>query len=55
MRRIRCDFALLWYDLWVGLYIDREGRSIYVCPLPCVVFRFYLASNDNDCDGGTEP
>lgn len=24
-----------WYDLWVGVYFDIEGRAIYVCPIPC--------------------
>lgn len=25
-----------WYDLWVGVYIDRTKRTIYVLPLPCI-------------------
>ena len=25
-----------WYDLWVGAYIDRPNRTVYVCPLPMV-------------------
>lgn len=29
-----------WYDLWVGAYIDRKARTLYVCPLPCVLFTF---------------
>lgn len=24
-----------WYDLWIGLYIDREARAVYICPIPC--------------------
>ena len=31
---------LLWYDLWVGVFVDRANRTVYVCPLPCVVFKF---------------
>ena len=31
---IRPLFA--WYDLWVGIYIDRKGRRLYVLPLPCI-------------------
>lgn len=23
-----------WYDLWIGLYIDRANRTVYVCPIP---------------------
>lgn len=23
-----------WYDLWVGLYWDREKRQLYALPVP---------------------
>lgn len=25
-----------WYDLWVGMYWDRQKRWLYVLPLPCL-------------------
>ena len=28
-----------WYDLWVGAYIDVKNKTLYVCPLPCVVIK----------------
>lgn len=27
-----------WYDLWVGAYVDCERRTLYVCPLPMLLF-----------------
>ena len=30
--------AFKWYDLWVGFYWDRKARTLYFCPLPCIVF-----------------
>ncbi len=30
MTRFRVKFA--WYDLWVGAYIDRAARVLYICP-----------------------
>jgi len=33
---IRPIFA--WYDLWIGVYIDREHRRIYIFPMPCLGF-----------------
>lgn len=31
---IRPVFA--WFDLWVGVFIDRKGKRVYVFPLPCI-------------------
>ena len=35
--RIMPMFA--WYDLWIGVYVDRPRRRAYVLPLPCLGFR----------------
>src|SRR4051812_37740620 len=32
--KIRPIFA--WYDLWVGLFVDRSKRRLYIFPLPMV-------------------
>ena len=39
---MRVEFFFAWYDLWVGVYIDRGNRTAYVCPLPCCVLKFEL-------------
>ena len=39
--RWRIEPVLAWYDLWIGVYVDREKRIVYVLPLPCIGFRFY--------------
>jgi hypothetical protein len=31
---VRLIFA--WYDLWIGVFIDRPKRRVYIFPLPCV-------------------
>lgn len=28
-----------WYDLWVGVFIDRKEQSVYILPVPCVGVR----------------
>lgn len=33
-------FVFAWYDLWVGVYVDRANRRVYVLPIPCVGFVF---------------
>jgi hypothetical protein len=30
---VRPIFA--WYDLWVGAFIDRPKRRLYLFPIPC--------------------
>jgi hypothetical protein len=31
--------VLAWFDFWVGVYVDREKRRVYVLPLPCIGIR----------------
>jgi len=40
MKRISVRFV--WYDIWMGIYIDRKDRSIYFAPIPCIVFKINL-------------
>ena len=29
----------VWYDLWIGIFIDRAKGCAYVFPVPCFGFR----------------
>lgn len=33
---MKARFIFAWYDLWVGVFIDRPKRRVYVFPLPCI-------------------
>ena len=43
MARVRVRVFFAWYDLWIGAYVSRESKTLYVCPLPMLVFAFTLA------------
>lgn len=34
--RIKTKLFFKWFDIWIGLYIDRSGRAVYICPIPMV-------------------
>ena len=31
-------FVFAWYDLWIGVYVDKKKRRVYVFPLPMIGF-----------------
>lgn len=32
--RIKSKLFFKWFDFWIGFYIDRTGKTIYICPFP---------------------
>lgn len=39
--RLRFVARFAWCDLRVGVFWDRGGRVLYVCPLPTLVLEFW--------------
>lgn len=37
---MKVSIFFAWYDIWIGVFIDRKKRAVYVCPVPCLVFKF---------------
>lgn len=29
--------AFNWRDLWIGVYVSKDKRTVFICPIPCVV------------------
>ena len=39
---MKFSIKLLWFDAWVGFFFDKAKRTLYFCPLHCVVLKFEL-------------
>lgn len=33
---MKVRFIFAWYDLWVGAFVDRTKRRLYIFPVPCI-------------------
>jgi len=42
VRGLNIKLQLKWYDLWVGAYIDKPNRTVYICPIPMIVIKITL-------------
>jgi hypothetical protein len=31
---MKVKFFFRWYDIWVGAYIDKGNKTVYICPIP---------------------
>jgi len=48
---MKIKFFFAWFDFWVGFYYDQKGRALYVCPLPCCVFKVWRNPTKDAQDG----
>jgi hypothetical protein len=32
-----------WYDLWIGVYVDKDNRKLYICLIPTLLITVDLA------------
>lgn len=47
MRRVSLKFV--WYDIWVGVFIDTPNRKIYFCPFPMIVILIRYGKRCSQC------
>jgi hypothetical protein len=45
-QKLRLSLFFRWYDMWVGLYWDRDKRDLYLCPLPMLGLKVSVPRRD---------
>lgn len=40
-KKIGINLEFKWFDLWIGLFIDRKSKIYYFCPFPTIVISFW--------------
>jgi 8-oxo-dGTP diphosphatase len=43
---MKIKFKFLWYDFWVGLYYDRNAKTLYICPIPMCVIKITMQKKE---------
>lgn len=33
-RVTKAKLFFAWFDLWIGVYVDRSNTAVYICPIP---------------------
>ncbi len=33
---MRISVVVAWFDMWIGVFVDRRKNCVYVFPMPCV-------------------
>lgn len=33
---MKVNLFFAWFDLWVGVFIDRKRKRLYILPVPCL-------------------
>lgn len=47
-RRVKIKIFVAWYDLWIGIFIDRKAKAIYVCLLPTIVIKIWMLPEESE-------
>lgn len=48
MKRLRVRLIFAWYDLWIGVFIDRPKQRVFIFPMPCVGLVIERAVRERD-------
>jgi hypothetical protein len=35
--KTQIGLAFNWRDIWIGVYVSKDRRTVFICPFPCIV------------------
>ena len=53
--KIKIKFIFAWYDLWVGLFWDRNNKYLYIFILPTIGIVLKFEQTEIDWDNINQP
>ena len=42
--RMKAKLFFRWFDLWIGCYIDKKNKAVYICPIPMVGIKVWKSN-----------
>lgn len=44
---MKIKMFIAWFDIWIGMFIDKKNKTIYICPLPCIVIKINMNTHES--------
>jgi hypothetical protein len=41
IKKLHIKFHFIWFDFWMGVYIDLENKTVFICPLPMLPIKIW--------------
>jgi hypothetical protein len=45
IKKWHANLTFKWFDLWIGLFLDRPGNALYICFLPMLPFKIWFTEH----------
>ena len=46
------DVSFKWFDFWIGLFLDKPAKSLYICLLPMLPIKVWITEHEACPDCG---
>jgi hypothetical protein len=45
IKKWHISVSFKWFDFWVGAFVDRKAKAIYICPIPMVPIKVWFTEH----------